>query len=77
MEEFYNEIMNDESYTPVNKLEVIKATWKQYPSTTVLGMASIGCLAGANKAHVRRQAALYSAYMLAETARTEYKGKSR
>ena len=75
MEEFNNEIMNDESYTPVNKLEVVKATWKQYPPTTVLGMASIGCLIGANKAHVRRQAALYSAYMLAETARTECKEK--
>ena len=77
MEEFYNEIMNDESYTPVNKLEVIKATRKLYPPITVLGKASIGCLVCANKAHVHRQAALYSAYMLAETARTECKGKSR
>lgn len=68
----------DDCYAPVEKLkplEVVKVAWKPYVPAVMLGMASIGCIIGANTVHVRRQAALYSAYKLSETALTEYKEK--
>ena len=68
----------DDCYAPVEKLkplEVVKVAWKPYVPAAMIGMASIGCIIGANTVHVRRQAALYSAYKLSETALTEYKEK--
>lgn len=68
----------DDCYAPVDKLkplEVVKVAWKPYVPAAMIGMASIGCIIGANTVHVRRQAALYSAYKLSETALTEYKEK--
>ena len=62
-------MMENESHAPVDKLEVIKATWKQYPPIDAIPSLVIGCLIGANKAHIRRAEALYSAYILAEIAR--------
>ena len=68
----------DDCYAPVEKLkplEVVKVAWKPYVPAVMIGMASIGCIIGANTVHVRRHAALYSAYKLSETALTEYKEK--
>lgn len=56
-------------------LEVIKVTWKPYVPAALIGTASVACLIGANSVNARRQAALYSAYKLSETALTEYKEK--
>lgn len=57
--------------------EIIKTAWKPYVPALSLGAASVACLIGANSAHARRHAALYSAYKLSETALTEYKDKVR
>lgn len=55
--------------------DVVKVAWKPYIPAVITGAASIGCLIGANSVSARRQAALYSAYKLSETALTEYKEK--
>ena len=68
----------EEEYAEVTKLkpiEVVKVAWKPYVPAVLLGAGSIACLIGANSVHARRQAALYSAYKLSETALTEYKEK--
>ena len=55
--------------------EVVKTAWKCYIPAAIIGTASIGCLIGASKVSLRRNAALATAYKLSETALTEYKGK--
>ena len=61
--------------TKLKPIEVVKVAWKPYVPAMLLGAGSIACLIGANSVHARRQAALYSAYKLSETALTEYKDK--
>lgn len=56
-------------------LEVVKVAWKPYLPAALTGLASVACLIGAQSVNARRQAALYSAYKLSETALTEYKDK--
>lgn len=56
-------------------VEVVEVAWKPYIPAVLLGTASVACLIGANSVHARRQAALYSAYKLSETALSEYKDK--
>lgn len=56
-------------------IETIKVAWKPYIPAAVTGALSIGCIVGASSVNARRQAALYSAYKLTETAFTEYKDK--
>lgn len=56
-------------------IEVVKVAWKPYLPAALTGMASVACLIGAQSVNARRQAALYSAYKLSETALTEYKEK--
>lgn len=59
----------------LSTIEVVKVAWKPYIPAVLLGAGSIACLIGANSVHARRQAALYSAYKLSETALSEYKEK--
>lgn len=62
-------------FIPLKKLEVVKLTWKCYLPASFVGVASIGCIIGANTVHVRRSAALASLYALSESAFREYKTK--
>lgn len=66
------EVEEVEKLTPVN---TIKVAWKPYIPAVVTGVASVICLVGANSVHARRNAALFSAYKLSETALLEYKEK--
>lgn len=61
-----------EKLTPV---ETVKVAWKPYIPAMISGGVSVACVIGANSVHTRRQAALYSAYKLSETAFSEYKDK--
>ena len=56
-------------------VETVKATWKCYIPSVTLGTASIACLICSSSVHVRRNAALATAYKLSETALTEYREK--
>lgn len=69
----------DEHAPQINKLtpvETIKATWKCYIPAAVTCVASITCLIGASSVHLKRNAALATAYKLSETALTEYREKA-
>lgn len=55
--------------------EVVKVCWKCYIPAAVTGVASITCLMGASSVHLRRNAAIATAYKLSETALTEYRDK--
>ena len=70
----------DDECAQISKLkpvEVVKVAWKPYLPAALTCLASAGCLIGANSVHARRQAALYSAYKLSETAFTEYREKTK
>lgn len=54
-------------------VEVVKTCWKCYIPAAVTGVASVACLIGASSVHIRRNAALATAYKLSETALTEYR----
>ena len=56
-------------------IETIKCTWKCYIPAFVTGSFSVACLVTANKASVRRSAALATAYSLSETALKDYRRK--
>lgn len=56
-------------------LEIIKAAWKPYIPAAITCATSIACIVGASSVHVRRNAALATAYKLSETALSEYKEK--
>lgn len=71
-------LMEDAQYDKEEYLTVpekVKVTWKCYIPATLLGLASVGCLIGANSVNLRRKAALATAYKLSETALAEYKEK--
>lgn len=60
---------------PVTIVDIAKLTWKLYLPAAVVGAASIGCILGINSVHTSRQAALASAYSVAEAALKEYQSK--
>lgn len=60
----------------LTKTETVKMAWKPYIPAAISGVVSIGCIIGANSVHARRNAALYSAYKLSETALMEFKDKA-
>ena len=70
-----NEDENCWQVVKLKPIEVAKVAWKPYIPAALLGASSVACLIGANSVHARRQAALYSAYKLSETAFTEYRDK--
>ena len=56
-------------------IEVVKVAWKPYIPAAVTGVASIACIVGANSVHVKRNAALMTAYQLSTTALADYREK--
>lgn len=54
-------------------VDTVKLTWKCYIPAAVTGVASVACLIGASSVHVKRNAALATAYTLSERAFSEYK----
>ena len=59
----------------LSKLDILRITWKCYIPTAVMGLASIGCIIGANSIHLRRNAALASVYSITEATLKEYQEK--
>lgn len=64
-----------ENYVDLTKKEIVKATWKCYIPSLALFLTSATCLIGASSVHLRRNAALMTAYTLSESAMKEYQGK--
>lgn len=73
--ELIEEKKKEEKTDKLPPLEVVKTTWKCYIPAAVLGATSTACLIGANSVHVKRGAALATAYKLSETALQEYREK--
>lgn len=68
----------DKCHPQINKLkptETIKVVWRCYIPAAITCTVSIACLIGASSVHLRRNAALATAYQLSTTALTEYKDK--
>lgn len=68
----------EDTFEIIDKLppvDVVKACWKRYIPAAATCLASAGCIIGANSVHVKRNAALATAYKLSETALTEYHDK--
>lgn len=59
----------------LTSVEKVKTCWKCYVPAAVISTASVACLVGASSVHIKRNAALATAYKLSETALTEYKDK--
>ena len=59
----------------LTKAETVKAAWKPYIPVVVTGVCSVACIIGANSVHLKRNAALATAYQLSTTAFNEYKEK--
>lgn len=56
-------------------VEIVKTTWRCYLPTVVIDVVSAGCIIFADRQHIRRNAALATAYSLSEQAFTLYKEK--
>lgn len=65
----------EEHVDTLSAVDTIKTAWKCYIPAAVIGVASTTCLIGASSVNARRNAALATAYKLAETSLTEYREK--
>ena len=54
-------------------IEVVKTAWKCYIPAALTCVTSTACLIGASSVHLKRNAALATAYKLSESAISEYK----
>lgn len=72
---YAKEIKRVDEPRKLKPVEVVKVAWKPYVPAAVTGVVSVGCLIGASSVHVRRNAALATAYQLSTTALNEYKEK--
>ena len=59
----------------LTRTEIIKAGWKPYLPSIILGTASITCIIGGTTINTKRNAALTTAYAITENAFTTYKNK--
>jgi hypothetical protein len=64
--------LHGEILTTRKKIEI---GWKCYIPTALMGLGSIACFVGANRIHLRRNAALAGLYSLSEAALKEYQEK--
>ena len=56
-------------------VEIVQATWKRYLPVVVTMVGSATCIIGADRIHLKRNAAIATAYTISETAMRDYKEK--
>jgi len=66
---------NNDELIEISILDKIKLCWKLYLPAAAMGIVTIGCVIGANKVNLRRNAAMLSLYSITETAFKEYQSK--
>ena len=71
-----NERECEEKVEKLSKVEVVKTTWKCYIPAAITGALSVACLIGSNNVSSRRNAALATAYGLAESTLRDYQTKA-
>lgn len=75
------ELLESEAYRnkvdihELEPLEKIKAAWKPYIPSILLGSLTAACILGANSIHLKRNAALASVYSIAAAGLKEYQEK--
>lgn len=65
----------EEQTDKLTVIDTVKTTWKCYVPAVVTGVTSAACIIGASSVHIKRNAALATAYKLSETAMAEYREK--
>ena len=65
----------EEKGEKLTRMEPIGVTWTTYAPSAIVGIATIGCIFGANVLNKRTQAALTSAYALLDSSYKDYKKK--
>ena len=65
----------NEAEPKISKKEVVKLTWKCYVPSALVGGMSVACLIGASAVSAKRNAAIATAYTLAESALKTYQEK--
>lgn len=65
----------DKKGEALTKTETIKAAWKPYIPSALIGAGTLACVFGANVLNKRQQAALMSAYALLDNSYKEYRKK--
>lgn len=65
----------EEHHKKLTVVQTVQAAWVCYIPATVTGVVSTACLIGASTMNGRRNAALATAYSLAENTLREYRGK--
>lgn len=66
---------SEDTGIPLTPVEYVTTCWRPYVPAAISGAISIACVIGSRSVSARRNAALYSAYKLSETAFSEYKEK--
>lgn len=69
------EAKNLENSENLTRMETIAACWRCYIPAAATGIATIGCILGANVLNRRQQASLASAYALVSRSYNDYKRK--
>lgn len=59
----------------LDPIDTVKATWKCYIPSAVIGGMSVACLIGASSVNLRRNAALATAYAISESSLRDYQKK--
>lgn len=68
-------VKKEEEKETLTKTETVKAVWKCYVPAAASGFVSVACIIGASSIHMKRNAALATAYGMTQTAFKEYKDK--
>ena len=68
-------VKKEEEKETLTKTEAVKAVWKCYVPAAASGLVSAACIIGASSIHMKRNAALATAYGMTQTAFKEYKEK--
>lgn len=61
---------------PLTKIEIVKATWKEYIPTGLAIFGTGACIIGSHSISAKRTAAMAALYSMSETALQEYKDKA-
>lgn len=59
----------------IDKIDVVKLTWKHYIPAVLVGGVSVVCVIWGNRVNIKRYTALAAAYSLSETAFRDYRSK--
>lgn len=70
-----NETPIGESVKIITIKDKIELLWPVYTPAAIMGLVTIGCIIGANKINLRRNAALVGLYSLSESTLKEYQKK--